>query len=411
MRSDYASAAYARLGAEAMRGWRGWESEKGPEGEGVYVESGLCLVADGEEDGGGRGWGYVKASLENVRAQGWEDPLEGRGPSVGGGGEVVRVLRSRREVEVAAKMGEGGGSGGGGYVNWGSGWVDARRAVADVGRRVRELGKERVGWRKGLVRRLQVSDASGAKRRVTGVELEDGSSVEADLVVLATGAWTGKLVDLRGRAEATAQVLAYVQLSEDERIALKDMPVLLNLSTGMFVIPPTGDGVLKVARHGYGYRNPVRIPHPEKVGVGEEIEVSLPADDFETLPAEGAKACRDTLMETLPWLGERAFCRTRLCWYTDTPTGDFLVDWHPGYEGLFLATGGSGHAFKFLPVLGEKIVDAVEGGLEKDLAGLWAWPRRGVEGFTGTEDGSRGGRRGMILREEMQMSREVKSRL
>ena len=246
---------------------------------------------------------------------------------------------------------------------------------------------------------------------MTGVVLEDGSSVAADLVVLAAGAWTGGLVDLRGRAEATGQVLAYVQLSGEERGALKDMPVLMNMSTGMFIIPPTTDGVLKVARHGYGYRNPVRIPHPEKEAAGEEIEVSLPADDFATLPAEGEKACRDALREAVPWLGERAFCRTRLCWYMDTPTGDFLVDWHPGYEGLFLATGGSGHAFKFLPVLGEKIVDAVEGRLEKELRELWAWPRRAVEGSTGTEDGTRGGRRGMVLREEMQLSRKVKGRL
>lgn len=387
-----------------MTGWREWKNE------GVYVESGLCLVAEGEEDGGAKGWGYVKASLENVRAQVREGKVR-RGGCGDGAGEDVRVLRSRGEVEAAVRMGEGGGSGGGGYVNWASGWVDAGKAIEDVGRRVRELGKERLRWEKGLVRRLKISDGGVSRKRVTGVELEDGSTVEADLVILATGAWTGKLVDLRGRAEATAQVLAYVQLSEDERNALKDMPVLLNMSTGMFIIPPTMGGVLKVARHGYGYRNPVRVPHPEKVGVGEEIEVSLPADDFEALPAEGETACRDMLKDTVPWLGERAFCLTRLCWYMDTPTGDFLVDWHPRYEGLFLATGGSGHGFKFLPVLGEKIVDGIEGRLEKELGELWAWPRRGVEGFRGTEDGSRGGRRGMILGEEMKRSRKIRGRL
>ncbi|KAA6415661.1 MAG: fructosyl amino acid oxidasesarcosine oxidase [Lasallia pustulata] len=253
--------------------------------------------------------------------------------------------------------------------------------------------------------------AGGEKKRVRGVELEGGGLVEADLVVLATGAWTGRLLDMRGRAEASGQVLAYVQLSEEERVALRGRPVFMNMSTGMFLIPPTRDGVLKVARHGYGYRNPVRIPHPEKAGAGEEIEVSLPAEDFESLPAEGDKACRDALREMLPWVSERAFCHTRLCWYTDTPTGDFIVDWHPAYEGLFLATGGSGHGFKFLPVLGEKIVDAIEGRLEEELGELWAWPRRGVEGFTGTEDGTRGGRKGMLLRGEMQMSGEIKSRL
>ena len=64
VRSDYAGGEYARLGAGAMRMWRGWGDGEG-EGKGkeVYVESGLCLVADEE----GKGWGYVRDSLENVR--------------------------------------------------------------------------------------------------------------------------------------------------------------------------------------------------------------------------------------------------------------------------------------------------------------------------------------------------------
>jgi len=45
-----------------------------------------------------------------------------------------------------------------------------------------------------------------------------------------------------------------------------------------------------------------------------------------------------------------------------SPTGDFLVDYHPKFQNLFIATGGSGHAFKFLPVLGDEIVKIIEAG-------------------------------------------------
>lgn len=85
----------------------------------------------------------------------------------------------------------------------------------------------------------------------------------------------------------------------------------------------------------------------------------------------------------------------------DRPEGNFLIDYHPEYEGLFLATGGSGHGFKFLPVIGEKIVDAVEGRLDAELRELWKWPREPVENFTGTEDGSRSGLKGLVLDEEL----------
>ena len=107
----------------------------------------------------------------------------------------------------------------------------------------------------------------------------------------------------------------------------------------------------------------------------------------------------------------RPFAKTRICWYTDTPTGDFLVDYHPGYEGLFVATGGSGHAFKFLPVLGDKVVDCVVGQRPAAFADKWAWRRQAAQDTTGlgwatvvTEDGSRGGKPGLLLRDELSKS-------
>ena len=193
---------------------------------------------------------------------------------------------------------------------------------------------------------------------------------------------------------------------------IREMPVLLNMSTGMFVMPPTAEGVLKIARHGYGYRNLVRVGEDEvrerdpwlagrKGGGGEGVEVGVPAEDFESLPGEGYAAFREFLAKTLPFLVDRPFVKTRVCWYTDTATGDFLIDWHQGYGGLFLATGGSGHGFKFLPVLGERVVDVLEGsceaGLGRQLKDLWRWK----EGKNEKGDGSRGGRMGMVWKEEM----------
>jgi glycine/D-amino acid oxidase-like deaminating enzyme len=41
-----------------------------------------------------------------------------------------------------------------------------------------------------------------------------------------------------------------------------------------------------------------------------------------------------------------------VCYYNNTPDDDFLIDWHPSIENLLLATGFSGHGFKFGPVIG-----------------------------------------------------------
>jgi sarcosine oxidase / L-pipecolate oxidase len=40
-----------------------------------------------------------------------------------------------------------------------------------------------------------------------------------------------------------------------------------------------------------------------------------------------------------------------------------------------LATGGSAHAWKFLPVIGDFVVDSIEGTLDSQLVEKWAYER------------------------------------
>jgi sarcosine oxidase/L-pipecolate oxidase len=47
--------------------------------------------------------------------------------------------------------------------------------------------------------------------------------------------------------------------------------------------------------------------------------------------------------------------------YTDTVDADFLIDRDPQHPGLIVASGGSGHGFKFAPVLGRLISAAFDG--------------------------------------------------
>lgn len=46
-----------------------------------------------------------------------------------------------------------------------------------------------------------------------------------------------------------------------------------------------------------------------------------------------------------------------VCLYTMTPDGHFIIDKHPQHPNVVYAAGGSGHAFKFGPVIGESLAD------------------------------------------------------
>ena len=88
-----------------------------------------------------------------------------------------------------------------------------------------------------------------------------------------------------------------------------------------------------------------------------------------------------------------------------------MIDYHPEYKCLFLATGDSGHGFKVFPVIGDKIVDAIEGNMNKEYRELWQWKKDLPAGFQGTDDGTRGGRRGLILEDEAAKGDHLCSRL
>ncbi|KAK3067831.1 hypothetical protein LTR53_015063 [Teratosphaeriaceae sp. CCFEE 6253] len=394
IRPDYADASYAALMAEAHPHWRGAFGA-----EGRYTEAGLCLVQCSADDRGeDAAHYYLVKALENVKTR--------LGLMVGPrdeGGQVEPLASAADVARVMRTM--GGDCGSSGYVNWTSGWADAEAGMRHLRALVAATG--RVAFRTAEVARLHYGPAS-----VEAVELVTGEKLTADLVVLATGAWTPKLLDLRGIASATGQVLAYLDLTPAEQAQLDGNPTLLCETNGMFIIPPRHQ-VLKVARHAYGYANPTVIPHPELSATsGETITVSLPRtkhdDPALRLPAEGEAACREYLAKCIPSLADRPFLSTRICWYIDTPTGDWVVDYHPTYRNLFVATGGSGHAYKFLPVVGERIVDLVLGAprdeLGIELAGKWRWPRErkggNGDGHVWTDDW-RGGVKGMVLDEEL----------
>lgn len=417
IRGDYADPAYAALATDALRQWRKVDSPDALGAQGRYSESGLVLVADGESDAldtttclssaaadagaslleqhnaKKTGVDYVRASWENAVALGEQDPeLAAR----------IRLLPDADAIREA--VGTGGTSGSKGYINGYAGWAEAEKSMAWLYERVRQTG--RVSFVSGTVSRLEHTDDI-----VTGAKLEDGRALSADLVILATGAWTASLLDLSGQATATGQAVAYLDITAEEQAELSKMPVLLNLTTGLFIIPPSNN-VLKVARHAYGYLNPTSLTNTTPLSPTSSPSAhtvsyprtSLTVPQALTLPVEAVAALRCALRQMLPshpQLHDRPFSKTRLCWYTDTPTGDFIISYHPRFRGLFVATGGSGHGFKFLPVLGDKIVDAVEGRTPKEFADKWAWKEIGGGDAVATEDGSRGGVPGLVLDEEL----------
>lgn len=95
----------------------------------------------------------------------------------------------------------------------------------------------------------------------------------------------------------------------------------------------------------------------------------------------------------LPELAELGISSTRLCWYTDSIDNSFVVDFVPGRPRVAVCSGGSGHGFKFLPILGREVVKILEGkGSEMVYGRMWKWRSSNVEKRNGLEEGEEGPR-------------------
>ncbi|KAG9562620.1 FAD dependent oxidoreductase, partial [Aureobasidium melanogenum] len=65
----------------------------------------------------------------------------------------------------------------------------------------------------------------------------------------------------------------------------------------------------------------------------------------------------------------------RICWDAFTSSSDFIISPHTAAKGLYVATCGNFHGWKFFPVLGKYIISMLEGTLEPELSEKWGWDR------------------------------------
>lgn len=219
--------------------------------------------------------------------------------------------------------------------------------------------------------------------RIAGVKTGDGGTAfPADLVIVAAGGWTPSIVpEVADLLQTTAGSVVKIQLPpQSERpdiwrkYSSSEFPCWswrLTGSTmqgtevgGIYGFPRTPDGVIKIGFRGTKWTNMAYSTATGRL-------ISYPETNPAGLPSKAMHNIREFCKENMPDLVGLPLS-TRLCWYTDSVDSNFLVDRVPGTEGLMVASGGSGHAFKFLPVLGEHVVDVVE---KKDTAytNLFKW--------------------------------------
>lgn len=307
IRTEYADPVYSFMAQEALDGWKTQYKDH-------YHHTGFVMLSETSNNP------YIAKTLEINHAQGKSLDEFANGNGLKGLYPDLRGDYSNLHA----------------YHNTEGGWADAEGSIRYLSYRCSQAGVSFITGERGTVLSLRREGL-----RIVGVNVLNGDFIPASMVILCTGAWSNLLLDLSHAASASGQPVGFIQLAPDQARSIQRIPVMINLSSGIFVFPPhPGTNILKVARHSYGFGTSMRRHEDGRT-------VSAPKRDSNNanrsfLPEEADKSLRDGLRQLLPEFGDYPWSNRRLCWYTDTPEGDFVVDYHPALEGLFVASGGAG---------------------------------------------------------------------
>jgi glycine/D-amino acid oxidase-like deaminating enzyme len=169
------------------------------------------------------------------------------------------------------------------------------------------------------------------------LRLEDGRVLAADAFVFACGAW---LPDLFPEALGELivphrqDVVHFAVPGGDPRYRPPTMPIWIDFE-GSFYGFPSFDGVKAKAC-------------PDWLG-----PIERPDDSAREVADSTVEASRIILRNRFPGLAEQPVVKRWTCFYEVTPDANFVIDRHPRLGDTWIAGGGTGHAFKHGPVIGE----------------------------------------------------------
>jgi len=216
------------------------------------------------------------------------------------------------------------------------GFADATQLALHFGQQAREKG--------GRIRQhTPVARLRTSGSAVTGVELEGGEVLDADLVIVASGWWSAKLLADLGvdfPVEAYRSELLIVDAGGEP---LPDLPVISDLVSRQYCrVEGAGQFLVGNSDHADFQKKFVDPDSYSNIAAEESIE-----------------AYAEKVMHRFPGFPDPAVTHTYAGVYDVPP------DWNPviapvgGVDGLILAAGFAGHGFKISPAVGDLVADLV----------------------------------------------------
>ena len=305
---------YCAMVAEAYEAWEGLWSDLG---ETLYVETGTLMLSAGADD-----WAERSRAVLDRRGVPYRTIARAELAS-------EFPFLSPNQVEAAYHLESGGA-------------LLAERIIRALARHLAERGVE-------IRTETPVRDIDPAR---PGLTLRDGTVIGADALIVAAGPWTPRLLpSFASHITPSRQVLVYAAPPEAHAAHWASAPMLLDIGpeSGFYVVPPVLATDLK-----FGFHLPTLAGHPD-----EDREAG----------ADEARAVFERARARLVDFADYRLLRARTCFYAMTEGERFIVE---RLDNAWVLGGFSGHGFKFAPLIGRAVIDAVAGTRAPAEVATWA---------------------------------------
>jgi glycine/D-amino acid oxidase-like deaminating enzyme len=185
----------------------------------------------------------------------------------------------------------------------------------------------------------------------------DGTVHEADIVVVAAGAWVDRLLPTGTRLVPSRQIVIYFHLPEDQRAIWAKGPMIIEKTgdVGLYFVPPMEGRGFKVGDHEFSRSGD---PDGGREAQEEEIRPLL-------------ERCHGLFKGFDRWRTDRL----KVCFYTVTEDERFVVE-KTGARGWVMSPC-SGHGFKFGALMGLELARTIATDRDPLQHARWA---AGLEG-------------------------------
>ncbi|TGJ80121.1 hypothetical protein E0Z10_g8634 [Xylaria hypoxylon] len=268
-------------------------------------------------------------------------------------------------------------------INPTGGWGAAGDSLRAITREALKLG---VKYEVAEVATLLLSKTGNC----SGIKTTKGKVLKATHTLICAGAYTPTLLEYSAVNSGLPNIAAgfrliaggittgMAKLDDESHAIFGSMPVAFQGYTtaqGPFIgsLPPTPDD------REMKWWGQTIFKNTREVLPGHYVSSPPPKPDYAQW--EVSKRLKDDIKyankvfygkKTAHWNLEKH----RICWDAFTTSSDFIISPHSAAKGLYIATGGSFHGYKFFPVLGKYIVQMLEGQLSPQLTEKWAWDRQ-----------------------------------